>query len=387
MSIPIYASRKDRFPLADIHDRSRHLPGLFRGDQLLYKRKGKVDGGSHAAAGGHIAVNDHGLLPLFAAVELRKPCRVGCRRLVLKEAEGGKQARLLALRDSGLQDDDSVSAFYDEIIGTYLYAENYMILLVHGTYDVPGRSSDHEEMFDASDYVYPFLICCICPVSLDKPGLCYDAASNSFVDKIQDWMIQNPAVGFLFPAFNDRNSDIHALLYYTKDSEDLHPEITDDLLGCTLPLPAGDQKETFNNIIEDTFSEACSFAVAKTVHENLNALLEGKKEEPQPTPLDKAEIRRFLSDCGADQEQLEHFENTFAEDPAEEPVLLASNIASTRKFEVKTDNIRISIDPARTDLIETRMIDGQEYILIPVTDNVEVNGIRIRTEQGRSMTD
>lgn len=304
-----------------------------------------------------------------------------------EESEGGKQARLLALRDSGLQDDELISAFYDEIIDTYLYAENYMILLVHGTYDVPGRSSDHEEMFDASDYVYPFLICCICPVSLDKPGLCYDAASNSFVDKIQDWMIQNPAVGFLFPAFNDRNSDIHALLYYTKDSEDLHPEITDDLLGCTLPLPAGDQKETFNNIIEDTFSEACSFAVAKTVHENLNALLEGKKEEPQPTPLDKAEIRRFLSDCGADQEQLEHFENTFAEDPAEEPVLLASNIASTRKFEVKTDNIRISIDPARTDLIETRMIDGQEYILIPVTDNVEVNGIRIRTEQGRSMTD
>ena len=296
-----------------------------------------------------------------------------------EETEGGKQARLLALRDSALEDDALVDAFCDDMISTFLYAENYMILLVHGTYDVPGQASDREEMFDASDYVYTFLLCCICPVSLDKAGLCYDAGSNSFVDKIREWMIQNPSAGFLFPAFNDRNSDIHSLLYYTKDPEDPHPEITGDLLGCTLPLAAGDQKETFNSIIEDTFREGCSFEVAKTVHENLNALLEGKKEEPQPVPLDKAEIRRFLSDCGAAPDQLEYFEDSFAEDPAEEPVLLASNIASPRKFEVKSDNVRITVDSARTDLIETRMIDGREYLVIPVTDNVTVNGIRIRT--------
>ncbi|MCI6698490.1 MAG: DUF4317 domain-containing protein, partial [Lachnospiraceae bacterium] len=206
-----------------------------------------------------------------------------------EEAEGGHQRDLMALRDSALEDDELITAFYDKIIDSYLYAENYLILLVHGTYDVPGHGTDHEEMFDASDYVYSFIMCSICPVSLSKPGLVFDASTNTFIDKMQDWMVQMPETGFLSPAFNDRNADIHAILYYSKNAELLHPEIPDDILGCQLPMTAGDQKETFDQIIEDTFSDHCDFEVAKTVHRNLNALLEGKKDDPEPTPLDKNE--------------------------------------------------------------------------------------------------
>ena len=50
----------------------------------------------------------------------------------------------------------------------------------------------------------------------------------------------------------------------------------------------------------------------------------------------------------------------------------------TRNFEVKSPDVKITVSASRTDLIETRMIDGREYIVIPVTDEVEVNGIRIR---------
>ncbi|MGN0361718.1 MAG: DUF4317 domain-containing protein [Bilifractor sp.] len=296
-----------------------------------------------------------------------------------EEAEGGRQSTLLALRECNLEDDALVSAFYDKVIESYLYAENYLILLIHGTYDVPGRASDHQEMFDASDYVYSFILCSICPVSLSKPGLVYDLPSNAFIDKTQDWMVQMPDTGFLFPAFNDRNTDIHSLLYYAKNPELLHPELMEDILGCQLPMTAGDQKKTFDQIIEDTFSDHCDFEVAKTVHQNLNALLEGKKDDPEPTPLDKNEIRRFLESCGAEKEQIERFEETYQESPAEEPHILASNIANPRKFEVKSDDVKIAIDSSRTDLIETRQIDGIEYILIPLTDNVEVNGIRIRS--------
>ncbi|MEE1113546.1 MAG: DUF4317 domain-containing protein [Eubacterium sp.] len=299
-----------------------------------------------------------------------------------EEAPGGHQADLLALRDSELKDDAMIDSFFDKIVETYLYAENYLILLVHGNYDVPGKASDNAEMFDSSEYVYNFVLCCICPVSLNKAGLCYNAEVNTFVDKVQDWMLQNPEVSFLFPAFNDRNSDIHSLLYYSKNPEILHPEITDDLLGCTLPLPASDQLDTFNTIIEETFSNHCDFEVAKTVHEELNALLEGKKEEPEPTPLEKADIRRFLERCGADSEQIEHFDEVYDDDRHEDVHLLASNLANPKKFEVKSPDVKISVSGSRTDLIETRMIDGVEYIMIPVTDTVEVNGIKIRA--GRS---
>ncbi len=304
-----------------------------------------------------------------------------------EEAEGGRQAKLLALRDSELKDDELLEDFYDSVISTYLDAENYLILLAFGSYDVPGKASDGMQMDDASEYVYNFLLCAICPVALSKPGLVYDATLNHFRDSIQDWMVQMPEVGFVFPAFNDRNTDIHNVLYYAKNPEILHPEITEDLLGIDVPMTAGTQKKTFDAIIEETFSDSCDFEVAKTVHQNLNALLEGKKEEPEPTPLDKQECLRFVQSCGADADQIAHFEQAYDEEAGEDGALLASNLASMRKFTVASDDVKIAVDPTRTDLIETRVIDGVEYLLIPVTDNVTVNGIRIRASAGERRAD
>ncbi|MEE8886611.1 MAG: DUF4317 domain-containing protein [Eubacteriales bacterium] len=296
-----------------------------------------------------------------------------------EEADGGRQSMLLALRDSELKDDELLEQFYDKVIATYLDAENYIILLAFGSYDVPGHATDGTEMEDASEYVYNFIICAICPVVLSKPGLVYDAEKKGFRECIQDRMVQMPEVGFLFPAFNDRNTDIHSLLYYSKNAEILHEEITEDLLGVQIPMTAGTQKKAFDAIIEETFSDGCDFEVAKTVHENLNALLEGKKEEPEPTPLDKKECLKFVESCGADADQIAHFEKAYDEEAGEDGEMLASNIASTRKFTVESDDVKISVDSSRTDLIETRVIDGIEYLMIPVTDNVTVNGIRIRT--------
>ena len=295
-----------------------------------------------------------------------------------EEMPGGHQQDLLALRDSGLQDPEMLDAFYDRVISTYLYPENYLILLIHGSYDIPSRSSDNQELFDASEYVYQFLLCSICPVSLSKPGLCYDSASNAFIDKIQDWMVQMPDLGFLFPAFNDRNTDLHSLLYYSKNPEQLHPEITDELLGCFLPLPAGNQKTSFNSVVEETFGEKCGFDVARTIHNTLNRLLEEKKEDPEPTELDKSDIKRLLAECGAAPEQLLNFDEEFKAQAGGHDRFMAANLASTRKFEVRTPEITINVSPEQADLLETRVLDGVECLVIPLTDETVVNGIRIR---------
>ena len=69
------------------------------------------------------------------------------------EEEGGTQEALLKLRDSRLTDDHLLDEFYTRVIDSYDYAENYLILLVHAVYDIPGKSSDGSEMFDASDEV------------------------------------------------------------------------------------------------------------------------------------------------------------------------------------------------------------------------------------------
>ena len=154
-----------------------------------------------------------------------------------------------------------------------------------------------------------------------------------------------------------------------------------------MPLPAKDQKLTFNTVVEETFGEQCGFEIARTLHENLNTLLNEKKEDPEPLSLDKADVKRLLADCGAGPEQLTHFEEEFDSQAGEQASLIASNLASTRKFEVRTPDITVNVSPERTDLVETRIIDGREYLVIPLTDEVEVNGIRIRSAQARESDD
>ena len=100
------------------------------------------------------------------------------------EMPGGTQEFLLKLRDSRLEDDMLLEEFYDKVIATYEYAENYYIILIHAMYDIPGKSSDDMEMFDASDEVYQHILMSICPVSLSKAGLSYNAEENCIQDRI-----------------------------------------------------------------------------------------------------------------------------------------------------------------------------------------------------------
>ena len=60
---------------------------------------------------------------------------------------------------------------------------------------------------------------------------------------------------------------------------------------------------------------------------------------------------------------------------------MASNIANTRKFEVKTPDVIVQVNPARSDLVDTRIIDGRRCIVIEINDAVEVNGIPVRFRQ------
>ena len=295
------------------------------------------------------------------------------------EMPGGTQEFLLKLRDSKLEDDMLLEEFYDKVIAAYDYAENYYIILIHAMYDIPGRSSDGLEMFDASDEVYEYLLMSICPVSLSKAGLSYNAEDNRIQDRIRDWIVDMPAKGFLFPAFNDRSTDLHSVLYYTKKSEDLQPELIDQLLGAKMPMSADTQKETFQMIIEDTLGEDGDYETVRNIHETLNDLIEEHKEEPEPLALDKTEMKKIFEQSGVDAEKMESFDRNFEENAGEKASLLAVNIAETRKFNIETPDVVIKVNPERADLVETRIIDGRQCLVIPVDDHIEVNGINVRT--------
>lgn len=294
-----------------------------------------------------------------------------------EESEGGRQQLLYRLAQSELKNDELLTLFFNKIVENFRCETKYLILLMHGMYDIPAKGKDNADMEDASDYVYSFLVCCICPVILMKEGLCYDEEACTFLDRRTDWAVQKPVSGFLFPAYNDRQPDIHSLLYYCRKEEERHEEISGDLLGCVLPIPESDQKELFKSMVEQTLGRNCDFENVKAINDAVTQIIEQNKDSGEPVTIEKEQMRRLLSENGADQSVLSDFDDAYDEAVGEGAALMAENLVETSRLEVRSPSLKISVKADMTDMLKTKVIDGMEYLLIPVVDELEVNGIRI----------
>ncbi len=294
------------------------------------------------------------------------------------EGEDSAHALLMKLRDEKLTDDETVDSFYNKVIESYDYGENYYIVLIHSSYDIPGRSTGNEEMFDASDEVYNHILCSICPVKLSEPGLSYNETTGCIEERPRDWWVQAPMTGFLFPAFNDRSTDIHSLLYFSKNAEQLHDEFIDTCLGAPSPISFKAQKEAFHEILSDTLGNECDYGIVRQIHENLTELSEEHKEDMEPLRLSQPEVKELLEKSGVEPEQLEHFDTVYKEAAGENTAILVPAITGSGKFAVKTPDVDIRVNPDRLDLVETRIIEGRRFLVIAVEDNVEVNGMSVK---------
>ena len=298
-------------------------------------------------------------------------------------ADEGARTFLMNLRDSGLKDDRLLNEFYDRIINNYSYVGNYLILLINQVYDIPAVTTDNIEMDDASDEVYSYILCSICHVNLSKPGLGYDEEDNNFHDKKQNHMVDVPDVGFLFPAFNKRSADEDMTLFYTKDVSEFEDGLIDCLLDCAVPLPAKQQKETFTSLVNEALGEEADLEIVKNIHENLEQIIEEKKQEsPAPVILDKTEMKDLLEKSGVKEEKLENFEEHFEMAAGEHGKLVASNVSSGKKFEVKTPDVVIKINSDKTDIVSTQVIDGRQCLVIQIDERLEVNGISVNPDTG-----
>lgn len=296
-----------------------------------------------------------------------------------QEEEGRSQEFLLRLRNSKLEDEVLLDQFYDMIIESFDYGENFLILLIHNMYDIPGKSTSGDEMFDASDEVYQHILCSICPVKMSKAGLTYNPLTNNIEQRIRDWIVEQPINGFLFPAFEDRSTDIHKILYYSKNPEISQECLFLDVFGTAIPLSPKSQKETFQSVLEEALGDQADYETMKTIHENLVEIAEENKENPQPSVLTKPEVKRLLERSGVEQKAIDDFESVYETVVDKETEFIVSNIAETRKFNIETPDIVIKVNPDKTDLIETKIIDGKQCLVITVDDHVTVNGVSVRT--------
>jgi hypothetical protein len=305
-----------------------------------------------------------------------------------EEAKDGKQAFLLKLRDSHLEDDELIDSFYDLIIENYDTVEKYYIILIHAIYDIPGMTSDMIMNEDASEGVYDYIACAICPVKLEKGTLSYDPDENRIAEKVRDWIVSDPSHGFLFPAFTERNADIHSMLYYTKKSEEMQEKFIAGVFGAEPPMSAGGQADFFNTVVEETLGDERSLQDVLAIHENVRVQIRDHSDEPEPYLMDKKEIRGVFERSGISAETMEDFDWRYDQaakavtdtpEGEEAPPIQATNITGIKKLDIRTPDIVIKVNPERSDLIETRMIDGRECLVITVNDRVEINGLEVHT--------
>ena len=296
--------------------------------------------------------------------------------------ESPQHKLLCNLRETALQDNDLVHALYQKIIGSLELEGNYMILLASDAYDVFTYRKDGAKD-DESSEMFRYILCCVCPIKMAKPALSYYVRENCFRNIVADSMISPPALGFMFPAFDNRSTNLYGALYYTRATDNSHAEFTDAVFNAgPLPMPATEQKETFRSVLADATGEACSLPMVRSVHAQLHQAMEEHKisKEPEPLVVDKYAIRDMLGFCGVPEESIEQFEEKFDKGFGQNAALSPRNIVETNKFELKTPDVVIKVNPARTDLVETRVIDGVRYVLVRADGGVEVNGINVNID-------
>ena len=286
---------------------------------------------------------------------------------------------LMGLRNTALTVDEGVEALCWRIIDHLQMEGNYLILMAHDAYDVPFKRADEYKTDVISEEVFSYILVCVCPVKLTKPALSYCSEDNAFHSRESDWVVSAPELGFMFPTFDDRAANIYSALYFTRDAADMHEEFVDAVFHADAPMPAVEQKEAFQAVLEDALDDDLSFEVAQTVHERFREMIEEHRQDRAAEPLvvSRREVTGMLQQCGVPDEKLSAFEERYDAEFGEGMELRAANIAEPKKFEVRTPDVVVHVNPERSDLIETRVIDGSKYILIRADEGVEVNGVNI----------
>ncbi|MBE6612064.1 MAG: DUF4317 domain-containing protein [Ruminococcaceae bacterium] len=297
----------------------------------------------------------------------------------IPQVESGKEHGLLTkLRDSRLRDDEAAKEFFDAAASGINIEGNALILLMVDTYDVPKKHRDDGDAGE-SEQMFTYIMCAVCPVKEAKSTLSYDAAKKAFHTRSCEWNVSAPELGFLFPAFDSRQTNIYNALYYVKNPADNCQSFADRVFGAELPLPADEQKEIFGASLSHALAEECTLEVVQAIHDDIAQRIEEHKTLAiaEPLTITRTDIAAVLESCEISEDKIADLKGRLDSEYGDLAELLPRNLVNPKQFEVKTPDVSIKVNPERGDLVETRVIDGVKYVLVRADSGVTVNGIDI----------
>ena len=288
---------------------------------------------------------------------------------------------LMELRDDRA---DARQSFFQKVIDSLDMGDNnYLILCANDVYDVPYRGhgdvdkSAQEYASGESDQVYRYFVCAVCPVKDRKLELGYFVGENEFHNCLAKQIVGAPELGFLFPAFDNRTTNIYNALFYSRKPDEMHYEFIEGIFHTDLAMTPAEQREAFESILSDSVD--CSMDTIRSVHEQLSAKVaeHAESKDEEPLTVSCGDISSILADCGVNEEQLSAFQKSFTERFGK-VLLNPENIVDTRHFEVKAGDVTITVTPEQSFLIETREVNGRKYIMIPADGGAELNGFAVK---------
>lgn len=294
--------------------------------------------------------------------------------------ESAEHKLLMTLREKRLSDTQSLEAFYRKVIDSLSIEGNYVILLANDIYDVFEYGKDKEK--GESGEVFSYIICAVCPIKNMPEALSFKEAECEFRALSISGILGSAELGFMFPAFDDRKTNIYGALYYTRSLSENYPAFSESIFAAEPTMPPKAQKATFAGCLSDALGEECSYEVVRSVHAQISEMTEAHKEskDPEPLTITKATVKEILENSGVAGEKIEKLDKIFDEEFGPNAVLRPKNIVAEKKFEIETPEVKIKIDPEHRDLVSTQVINNVKYVMIRVDGAVELNGININIE-------
>ncbi len=294
---------------------------------------------------------------------------------------------LLRVRDTALNDPDSLQALFTRLIAGIRAehpdmqsvedaqnAENWLILLMHDDLDVRKRDVNGEIDYENSDRAFSYFLCAICPVKQDKPALRYLPSDGIFHERSPEWLASVPTLGFLFPLYEGGAADVNTILFFSKDCNDAHADFLKAAFNVEAEMPAAEQTENFQALLAQSLGAECSLDVVQEMHEVVSGLIEEQAKDDEPLMLSKNDVARMLTDGGVSEDRVEAFRKGFDATFGVGAVLPAVNVVTPKQFKVEMPSVSIKVDPKQADMLESRVIDGRSYLLIPIDGDIAVNG-------------
>lgn len=293
---------------------------------------------------------------------------------------GEPQNILYDISQSGFINECDTETFIYQIVDNIDNSVPYSIIAAHCTYTV-FRKNKADETEKESSEEYKFILTAICPIKNEDKTFAYNFVKDEFIsNKDSNLLIdKNPTDGFLFPAFNDRSSDINSVMYYTNKPKNSNISIIENVLGCSAKFSPETEFEFYKALLNTIVGDELSYDIITAMNNELQMFIDEYGESTELPMVYKRDLYNMLNKVleylNIDKNKLEVFDAVYNKLIGEKIPLTAPNLVDS-KFLVDVYGVSLNIKNPSVCHIESDSYKTR--IVIDIAEpNFEINGMSI----------